>query len=250
MNTPKPHFIHLAETDSTNKFMQTVSETEELLSGSIVLADFQTAGRGQSGNSWQSEVGKNLTFSIFLRPLDVPANMPFVISGVVALSVKYAIEKYIPDVTVKWPNDIYYEDKKIAGILIENTIAQNKVTQSIIGIGINVNQTEFGSEIPNPISMRQITELTFDPMTLLEDFREIFAKQCELLEPAEFETIHNDYMDALYRKNGYHKYCDADGIFEAVIYDIEPTGHLILERMDGTRSRYAFKEVTYMTDAD
>jgi len=248
MKNQEPRLIHLAETDSTNKFMQMISETEELPSGSIVLADFQTAGRGQIGNTWESESGKNLTFSILLHPEDIPANMPFVISAVVALSVKYTLEKYIPDVTVKWPNDIYHEDKKIAGILIENTISQNKITQSIIGIGINVNQTAFNRNIPNAISMTQITGLTFDLMTVLEDFQEMFAKQCALLEPSEFDTIHNEYLHSIYRKSGYYKYCDANGTFEAVIYDIEPTGHLILERMDGTRSRYAFKEVAYVNE--
>ena len=139
-NIRQPRLIHLSETDSTNTALRMISETEELSSGSIVMADFQTAGRGQRGNSWESKAGKNLTFSILFRPTDVPANMPFVISEMTSLSVKYTLDKYIPDISVKWPNDIYHKDKKIVGMLIENTILKEKISLSIIGIGINVNQ--------------------------------------------------------------------------------------------------------------
>ncbi len=245
-NIEKPRLIHIKETDSTNKFIQMVSQTEELPSGSIVWADFQTAGRGQTGNSWESEAGENLTFSILLRPADILANRPFVISEVASLSVKYTLDKYISGVSVKWPNDIYCGNKKITGILIENTIQQGKIAQSIIGIGINVNQTEFRSNAPNPVSMAQIAGRTFDRISIMNDFQQTFTKQCERLNNPSFDTIHQDYINALYRKDGYHRYSDADGAFEARIYDIEPTGHFILERTNGVLSRYAFKEVIYI----
>ena len=241
-----PRVIHLPEVDSTSKTLQTISENEELPSGSIVLADFQTAGRGQRGNSWESEAGKNLLFSVFLRPTDVPANMPFVISEMVSLSVGYMLDKYVSEIFVKWPNDVYHKDGKIAGILIENSILQGKISQSIIGIGINVNQTEFHSNAPNPVSMAQITGCQFDLMTIMEDFREIFMEQSERLNNRHFDLIHKDYLNSIYRKNGYHKYCDTSGVFEAAIHDIEPTGHLVLKRKDGVCSRYAFKEVSYL----
>ncbi|MDR0750065.1 MAG: biotin--[acetyl-CoA-carboxylase] ligase, partial [Tannerellaceae bacterium] len=141
----EPRLIRLAQTESTNMYLQMLTETEEIPSGSVVLADFQTAGRGQTGNSWVSEAGRNLTFSILFRPIDVPANMTFVISEMVSLSVKYTLDKYIPDVCVKWPNDIYCKDEKLAGILIENVIMHGKIIQSVIGIGINIHQTEFCS---------------------------------------------------------------------------------------------------------
>ena len=232
--------IRLSEADSTNKVLKNMSENEVLPSESIVIADSQTNGRGQAGNSWESEAGKNLTFSMFFRPVDVPANRIFVISEIVSLSVKYTLDKYFSDVTVKWPNDIYHKDGKIAGILIENTISRGNVSQSIIGIGINVNQTEFHSNAPNPVSMIQIAGHPFDLMAVLEDFRSIFAEQSKL----NYDVIRKDYLNSLYRKDGYHKYCDANGIFEAAIHSIEPMGHLILRRKDNTLSRYAFKEVS------
>lgn len=246
-NEKEPRFIHLPETKSTNEFLQAISEAEELPSESIALADFQTAGRGQTGNSWESEAGKNLTFSLLFRPVEVPANMPFVISEMVSLSVKYTLDKYLSDITVKWPNDIYYKDLKITGILIENTIMQSKISRSVIGIGINVNQTVFSSNIPNPVSMAQVTGESYDLMRIMDDFRQIFAAQSARVNHSCFDSIHRDYLRAVYRKEGYHTYADKNGIFEAKIEDIEPTGHLILERTDGSRSRYAFKEITYIT---
>ena len=247
-NIEHPRLIHLMETDSTSKSLKTISEKEELPSGSIVIADFQTAGRGQRDNTWESEAGKNLTFSILFRPMDLPANMPFVISKMVSLSVKYMLDKYISGITVKWPNDIYYEDKKIVGTLIENTILQGKISQSIIGIGININQTEFRSNAPNPVSMSQIIDKSLDLMTIMEEFREIFMKQSERINKKQFDSIHNEYLSSLYRKEGYHQYRDADGIFEAAIHDIEPTGYIVLKRANNAYSRYAFKEVSFVID--
>jgi BirA family biotin operon repressor/biotin-[acetyl-CoA-carboxylase] ligase len=226
--------------------MQVISGTEEIPSGSIVLADYQTAGRGQTGNSWESEAGQNLTFSVLFRPVNVPANRSFVISEMASLSVKYTLDEYIPDISVKWPNDIYCKDGKITGILIENTILQGKISQSVIGIGINVNQTKFGADMPNPVSMAQAAGTVFDRMTVMEKFRQIFTEQSERLDNMHCDAIHKDYLNAVYRRNGVHKYSDDKGIFEAGIYDIEPDGHLVLERTDGSRSRYAFKEVTCM----
>ena len=241
-----PRLIHLNETDSTNKALALIYENEGLPSGSIVRADFQTAGRGQRGNSWESEAGKNLTFSIFFRPADVPANMPFFISEMVSLSVKYMLDKYISDISIKWPNDIYHKDKKIAGVLIENTIIQGKISHSIIGIGINVNQTEFSSNAPNPISMAQITGFSLNLMTIMEEFCRIFTVQSERISNKNFDLIHKDYLNSIYRKEGLYKYRDTDSVFEASIHDIEPSGHLVLKRTNGTSSRYAFKEVSYV----
>lgn len=253
-----PRLIHVAETDSTNKYLQEIAQAEELPSGSIVLADYQTAGRGQTGNAWESEAGKNLTFSVFFRPASIPtaipANRPFVISEMASLSLQSTLSQYIPDVTVKWPNDIYYQDRKIAGILIENTLAQGEITQSVIGIGLNVNQTEFRSNAPNPVSLAQITGTSFDKMDLLEVFRRQFTAQSERLRHAAetentgFDAIHHDYLQVLYRKDGFHNYADVNGTFEARIHHIEPDGHLVLERTDGRLSRYAFKEVAYTPD--
>ncbi|MDR0698045.1 MAG: biotin--[acetyl-CoA-carboxylase] ligase [Tannerella sp.] len=246
----EPRLLHHSELDSTNKFLQMISEEREYPSGTVILADYQTEGRGQAGNSWESERGKNLTFSVLLYPVDLPANKSFVISEMASLCVKYTLDQYLPDISVKWPNDVYYEDRKISGILIENKVIRSKIARSVIGIGINVNQMTFSPNIPNPVSMAQITgsPTCFDRMDVMDDFRPIFAQQSERLNQRCYDAIHNDYLDAIYRKEGYHKYARDKEVFDAKIYDIEPDGRLILERTDGSRSGYAFKEVTYVLE--
>jgi BirA family biotin operon repressor/biotin-[acetyl-CoA-carboxylase] ligase len=160
-----------------------------------------------------------------------------------SLSVKYTLDKYIPDVSVKWPNDIYCKDEKIAGILIENIIRQDKIVRSVIGIGININQTKFCSYVPNAVSIARITGEPCDRMAVLNDFRRICAAQSVRVDHLCFDSIHRDYLRTVYRREGFHTYADPNGIFEARIENIEPSGHLILERTDGSRSRYTFKEV-------
>ena len=241
----KPLLIHIKETDSTNKYLRKISELEKLVSGSIVLADYQSDGRGISGSYWESERGKNLTFSVLYYPMNLPSNRPFVIAEMASLSVKYTLDKYLHDVTVKWPNDIYYGDNKITGILIENTVYQGCITQSIIGIGLNVNQTIFRSNAPNAISMAQITGFAFDRLGIMNDFRQTFAEQNIRIDNRHYAAIHNDYLKVLYHKTGFHSFIDAQGAFKASILDIEPSGHLVLERKDGYISRYAFKEVSF-----
>ena len=244
-NQLEPRFIHLSETVSTNNFLRMVADREQLASGSVVLADFQTAGRGMGGNVWESDAAANLTFSVLFYPLDVPANRPFVISEMASLCVKYTLDKYLDNVMVKWPNDVYCDDKKIAGILIENVLFQGEISQSVIGIGLNINQTVFRSNAPNPVSMAQITGKTFDRMAVMDDFRQTFAVQSERINKGSFDAVHQDYLDSIYRKKGYYPYHDADGAFEAAVWDVEPSGHLLLKRTDGRISRYAFKEVTF-----
>lgn len=245
-NLFEPTLIHVSETNSTNQLIRTIAATDQLYSGSVVLADYQTAGRGLSSNSWESEAGKNLTFSLFFSPVAVPSNHPFVISEMASLSVKYTLDKYLPDVAVKWPNDVYCGDKKITGILIENTLFQGKITHSIIGIGINVNQMNFLSDAPNPVSMSQIAGTSFDRMIIMDEFRQAFTIQSKRLNQGQFDAIHKDYLNAIYRKNGFHYYKDTQGVFEATFHNIEPTGHLVLERRNGCLSCYGYKEVGFL----
>jgi BirA family biotin operon repressor/biotin-[acetyl-CoA-carboxylase] ligase len=238
--------IHLNETDSTNRYLQTLSGTEDIPSGSIVVADFQTQGRGQKGNLWVSEKGRNLTFSLLLKPEALLINNFFAISQITALSIKCILDKYTSDVTVKWPNDIYYKDRKICGILIENTFEGNYITKSIIGIGLNINQTAFESEAANAVSLSEIIGREMDIFFILNDFIKEFELQNQRLTNGLFDDIRKDYLTALYRKDGFYYFKDTKGSFEARICDIEQSGILVLERRDGTISKYAFKEVEYV----
>lgn len=243
-----PQIIHIAETASTNLYIRKYLQDTELEEGSVVWADFQTAGRGQPGNTWESEAGSNLMFSLLIYPECILANQQFLISQIAALSVKETLDKYIDDVSVKWPNDIYWKDKKICGMLIENDLSGRNIYASIIGIGLNLNQKVFRSHAPNPVSLSQITGETYDPEAVLHSFLRIFYDYYLLLLKGETSVIRSYYKEALYRKDGFFLYEDDNGLFEAAIQNVEPTGHLILGRRDGTVNRYAFKEVRCVTD--
>lgn len=239
-----PEVIWLAETVSTNSYIRSLLKKQTLPEGSLVVTDFQTAGRGQAGNSWESEAGRNLTFSIVIYPETIAANEQFLISQITALSVKEALSEYTDNIRVKWPNDVYWNDRKICGMLIENDLAGYSIYCSVCGIGININQKEFISDAPNPVSLTQITGQEYDLKEVLTRFRHHFYQlYLELLQDKK-ESIRQQYRNALYRGEGFHTYKDDNGTFEAEIKDIEPTGHLILRLMDGETRRYAFKEVS------
>lgn len=245
-----PRIIRLSETTSTNNHLRGLVGKEPLPEGSLVVAEYQTAGRGQPGNTWESEAGRNLMFSIILYPDFLPANRQFLISQIAALSVKETLDKYVSGITVKWPNDIYWHDRKICGMLIENDLTGHTLFYSVIGIGININQQQFHSNAPNPVSLTQITGREYDREEILDTFlQRLYARYLELIRE-EDAAIARDYMSALYRAEGFHPYRDEQGLFHARIHSIEPTGHLVLQREDGRLSRYAFKEVSVVLEAD
>lgn len=240
--------IRLPEARSTNASLRLLLEKEPrgLPEGSVVVAEKQTAGRGQAGNSWESEPGKNLTFSVVLYPEGVPAHHQFLVSQIVALSVKETLDAYVEGIRVKWPNDIYWGEKKICGILIENDLAGNVMYCSLIGIGINLNQEVFRSDAPNPVSLCQLTGRTYDKEQVLGEFLDRLYAYYLLLLQEKYAEIRTRYRRALYRGEGYFRYADAGGPFEACLRDIQPTGHLVLALRDGSLRRYAFKEVSFL----
>lgn len=239
-----PRLIRLNETVSTNSYLRGLVGKELLPEGSVVVTEFQTAGRGQVGNSWESEAGRNLMFSVILYPDFLPANRQFLISQIAALSVKETLDHYANDITIKWPNDIYWQDRKICGMLIENDLTGQSLFCSVIGIGINLNQQVFRSNAPNPVSLTQITGGVYDREEMLNHFlKRLYGRYLELIQEKE-EEIRSAYMAALYRGDGYYPYKDEHGAFEARIHAIEPTGHLMLQLPDGELRRYAFKEVS------
>lgn len=168
--------MYIPETDSTNNLIrEQFLDREDLFT---VYTDFQTAGRGQLGNGWESERGRNLLFSTLLRDWHIPVMQQFFLNRIVSLSLYYAVLPILtpeqqPLLAVKWPNDLYFGDRKLAGILIENIWQGSEITRSIAGIGLNVNQTEFRSSAPNPVSLHQITGTTHDREPILQRFLDI-----------------------------------------------------------------------------
>ena len=235
--------IYLDEVDSTNLSLSELTSREQLEDGATVVAVNQTKGKGQAGNSWESESGKNLTFSILFCPEDIQVCEQFAISKAVTLGIADALEELVNDITIKWPNDIYWQDKKIAGILIENTVANNRIKHCIAGIGININQEKFLSDAPNPVSLKQITGLDYSLQDVLTSVRSsIFERYTQLL--TNDTDIYTDYFNKLYHRNGFYLYRAGNEVFEAKIKCVKLSGHLVLETKQGEEFVFAFKEVT------
>ena len=245
--------IELESVDSTNDYLKR-HKTDEEAPITLVTAEFQTAGKGQRGNSWESETGKNVVYSLMVHPRTIKPSQMFSISEVAALSVCEALNEYLNaeqkeqtdgGFCVKWPNDIYYGNQKVAGILIETDLMGGRIDNAIIGVGININQREFVSDAPNPISLWQIKGEETNRQEVLESIMKHFTCLYEQLEKGELDTLHQHFMQQLYRKSGMHTYRDEQGTFEAIIADVELSGHLILKDESGTLRRYAFKEVSF-----
>lgn len=238
--------IRLKELDSTNNYMKNLVREQHPEEGSLITTDFQIGGRGQMGNGWYSERGKNLLFSLLIYPVDVPANEQFIISRIASLAVKNTLDQFTDDIRIKWPNDIYWKDRKIAGILIENDIQGRNITNSVIGVGININQDVFPEDLPNPVSLKQIVGSEQDRDYILDIFiREFFLLYREF-QKGETEAIEDEYMLDLYRINDYYWFEDNNGRFLAMIKKVLPSGHLVLETLEKGEERiYAFKEVSF-----
>ena len=208
-----------------------------------VTAESQTAGRGQRGNVWHSQQGVNLLFSIMVRPLFLSASRQFLLSEAVALAIRRVLLSYGINAMLKWPNDIYIDCRKISGVLIEIDYSGCSVEQAIIGIGINVNQTEFPSMDKNPVSMKTLLGHSVDRDELLLRIFDAFMHYYDILRCDDASYLHSEYRQYLLGLGEERSYIDEAGAFKAVIEDVEPTGHLLLRRDDGSLARYAFKEV-------
>lgn len=243
--------IALQKTDSTSQHLTRLcnNDREPIVEFTTVTAEFQTAGKGQRGNTWESEEGKNLLFSFVLYPTFLEARRQFILSQVVSLAIKEELSRWSNEITIKWPNDIYWKDRKICGILIENDLCGHAISRSISGIGININQEEFHSDAPNPVSLKQITGKEHDRMEILTNVLrriEIYYKGLQLEDFSTYsEEIATRYARSLYRRRGYHPYEDADGCFLARLLRVEPDGRFVLEDESGKEREYLFKEVQY-----
>ena len=256
--------MFIDETHSTSSLLRETYD-DSLPHLFTIRTDFQTAGRGQAGNSWESEKGKNLLFSTLLRYPEVEAANQWRLSMLVAVAVREAIASILSPlasrlspITIKWPNDIYYNDQKLVGILIENTLSGRQIAYTIAGVGINVNQTQWLSNAPNPVSMKQITGEEYDVENLLNAFLEAIQRW----EKASTEQLREEYIKHLYRRTGWHPYLArevsvaptniqlsaqaADGVFLAQWVDITPQGEWVLRLKSGEEKRYHFKQIRFV----
>lgn len=241
------NIIQLEEIDSTNNYLKQLAREQSLSDGTVVVSEFQTGGRGQQGNTWFSTKGDNLLFSLLVRPKKVAANEMFYISCITSLALVNTLSPLIDNVRIKWSNDIYWNDKKLAGILIENTFQENLIQQSVIGIGLNVNEATFSANLPNPVSLYQITKQKLDKEHLLRSFLLKFSSLYVSFERNELPHLMDDYKRNLYRADGYYWYEDQNEKFEATINNVLPSGHIELRTKANEVRKYAFKEVVFLS---
>lgn len=249
--------MYIKQTYSTSTLLRELY-SEQLPHLYTIRTDFQTAGRGQAGNTWESEEGKNLLFSALLRYDNIRATEQWRLSMLVPLALWDVLAKYLPAdrLTIKWPNDIYYDNQKLVGILIENALAGQYIGHSIAGIGLNVNQVQWISNAPNPISMKQITGQEYEPEALMNEW--IAAMQ--QWEDCSTEQLYQAYYQHLYRREGWHKYVEREvsltptaiapegieGEFIATIAGITPQGELILRKENNEEKTYHFKQIRFV----
>ncbi|MBR4402845.1 MAG: biotin--[Flavobacteriales bacterium] len=233
--------------DSTSSQLKRMIESCESIDDyTVVTASHQSGGRGQGTNRWSSNASENLTFSFLLRPM-IEACQHFYLNMCISLGIKKALDRYIDGVKIKWPNDIYVNNCKLCGILIESTIMGGKISRSIIGVGINVEQKEWEDWVPNPTSMALCGARAVDKDTLLKEVLESIQHYISLLHDGEQSKISATYHDVMYRKDIAALYSDIEGTFEGVICGVDDDGRLMIKRVEsGVISRYMFKEVKYL----
>ena len=238
--------VHLGVVDSTNSYVRDEAETLARLAcgaGIIaVTADAQTAGRGQRGNRWLSKDGENMLLTILVEPRFLVPSRQFALSQAIALAVRDTMLKYGIMARLKWPNDIYVEKGKLAGILIELDYEADYIASAIIGVGLNVNQTEFAPMERVPTSMKILTGRDFNVNEVTDSILLSFAKRYSLMKECNL-SLADEYKQSLMGWGVSQHYKDMSGTFDAVIEDVEPDGHILLRSDDGELRRFAFKEV-------
>jgi BirA family biotin operon repressor/biotin-[acetyl-CoA-carboxylase] ligase len=214
--------------------------------GTIFYTDFQSAGKGQMGNKWESEDGKNLLFSIILFPDLIPPADQFIISMTVSLGICDFLSDIVPDCKIKWPNDIYIKNDKIAGVLIENAINGNRIESSIIGIGLNINQTKFSGDAPNPVSLKAITGKDYDTKICLKLLAGCLDQRYKQLLSGKHEEIRDRYISLLYRLNEWYSFSTGSRFFSGKIVSVTGNGHLLVEDQNNSISEFSLKEVSFI----
>ena len=249
--------MYIKETHSTSTLLRE-QYTDALPHLYTIRTDYQTAGRGQAGNTWESEKGKNLLFSTLLRHEELHATEQWRISMWVAITLWEVLAKHLGKerLTIKWPNDIYYGDKKLVGILIENALIGQYVEHSIVGIGVNVHQMDWQSNAPNPISMKEITGREYDIEGLLKEW----ICSMKSWKNSKIEELSSAYLQHLYRREGWHEYVEREvsiaptsiaekgtkNTFLAKIVTVTEQGELVLRLQDNAEKKYHFKQIRFV----
>jgi BirA family transcriptional regulator, biotin operon repressor / biotin---[acetyl-CoA-carboxylase] ligase len=237
--------IFCKDIESTNTYASGLLQSESVAEGTIIYTNYQSAGRGQKGNRWESEYGKNLLFSTVLYPIMIRPEDQFIISIFVSLGICDFLKILKQGCKIKWPNDIYAGDDKIAGILIENTIISNAILNSIAGIGLNINQEEFPEGLPNPVSIKNLTGKEFDPDYCLKQLSVCLDLRYKQVISGNWDALRHEYISSLYQLNTWRSFRSEKGILEGRIVSVTNAGYLKIEEKSGNIREFAFKEIEF-----
>ncbi len=239
-------FVELQSVDSTNNYARQLIHAGMAQSGQAIFTHEQVAGKGQRGKIWASQKDVNIALSIVLNPTPLQISQQFQLSACVAVALQEFFMKYAGDTTkIKWPNDLYWQDRKAGGILIENVIGAASTWEwTVIGIGININQTSFSPHLPNPVSLKQITGNDFKLITLAKELCNSLDNKYKELLISGFDSIYLQYLQHLYKCNEKVKLKKESRIIEAIIKSVSPSGKLIVQH--AFEEEFDFGEVEWI----
>lgn len=241
--------ICLDSVGSTNNYLLNMIDNQAVEAWTVIWANEQTEGKGHGSGSWESGAGLNLTFSLLLKPYFIPPSKQFVITQIVSIALFKVLKSYISDepVKIKWPNDIYIGDKKVAGMLIQNVIRGSQLEYTIVGIGLNVNQKVFYSDAPNPTSMALVKGVKYDLEKLLHELlHEIHVAYINSASSRSLKSLSTSYLENLYQVNEWHNYECKGEEFVGMIAGIGNFGKLQMKLKNGSKKEFEFKEVTFL----
>ena len=240
--------IELGSTASTNDYAAGLLNKSRPEHGTVILAREQTRGRGVDGNSWESEAGKSLTFSVIIYPSSLPASSQFYLNKAVSLAMVRSIDEIVPgtEARIKWPNDIYLNDGKAAGILISHGVIGNILSYSIIGIGLNVNQEVFPGNVPNPVSLKGIAGQEFGLKKVLETVCKHLDQQLDAVRQQKLDLLNAEYINSLYRFGVQAAYFWKGEAITGTIIDVSETGKLIMKLPGDEVIECDYKEIEYL----
>lgn len=241
------NLLTLKEVDSTNNFLKNLlTNSKPVPEGTVIMAESQYAGRGQLNNKWHAEPGKNLTFSLLLQPHFLDVANQFDLNRAISMGVYDALRPLLGEhLKIKWPNDIYYGDKKLGGMLIENLLQGSRIKNSIVGIGININQEKFPDEAVNATSVKQILQKENNVTDILADICNNIEAWYLKLKAGKVNVVRDTYLSRLYWFNEKKRFKASDQEFTGIIAGVKDNGLLIVKHND-TESTYNLKEIEFL----
>jgi BirA family biotin operon repressor/biotin-[acetyl-CoA-carboxylase] ligase len=243
-------FIELKTVDSTNLYAERMLKEKKIREGTVIFAHEQTSGKGQGENNWESEPGKNITFSMILFPAFLPPGKQFLLNKVITLGVLDFLSRFqiVRRWSVKWPNDLYAGDDKIGGILIQNTITGTIYESCIAGIGININQETFSSAIPNPVSLKQLTGMMVPVKDAMDSIITFIDERYQQLQQGLHETLDREYLDKLLGINEWRDYIVNKKVIKGLIRGVDEIGMLRIEMENGSIRNFNHGEIEFIFD--